>query len=200
MAASQYRFHGSRIESAGRRDALGRRRARTGSGTEGHMDVLERAWCAANAWPCLHRGRGQQRACASSVISHGLWQRRFGGAADIIGRKISLNDEPYEVIGVMPRNFYFMPSREIDIWMPASFPPWMRRNFTVARRPDRRAPQARRHTGAGTAVHGGIESAGDSEGFPRPPFGHRHASAGRDRGQNTKRADPAAERVGWRCC
>ena len=64
------------------------------------------------------------------VISHGLWQRRFGGASDIIGRKISLNDEPYEVIGVMPRNFYFMPSREIDIWMPASFPPWMRTNFT----------------------------------------------------------------------
>src|SRR5437773_5977047 len=30
----------------------------------------------------------------------------------------------------MPRTFYFMPSREIDLWMPASFPPWMRRNFT----------------------------------------------------------------------
>ena len=64
------------------------------------------------------------------VISHGLWQRRFGGASDIIGREISLNDEPYEVIGVMPRNFYFMPSRDIDMWMPASFPPWMRTNFT----------------------------------------------------------------------
>jgi predicted permease len=64
------------------------------------------------------------------VISHGLWQRRFGGAADVVGRKISLNDEPYEVIGVMPRQFYFMPSREIDIWMPASFPAWMRTNFT----------------------------------------------------------------------
>jgi putative ABC transport system permease protein len=64
------------------------------------------------------------------VISHGLWQRRFGGASDIVGREVSLNDEPYEVIGVMPRNFYFMPSREIDMWMPASFPPWMRTNFT----------------------------------------------------------------------
>ena len=64
------------------------------------------------------------------VISHGLWQRRFGGTPDVIGRAISLNDEPYEVIGVMPRHFYFMPSREIDIWMPASFPPWMRTNFT----------------------------------------------------------------------
>ena len=64
------------------------------------------------------------------VISHGLWQRRYGGASDIVGRTISINDEAYEVIGVMPPNFYFMPSREIDIWMPASFPQWMRRNFT----------------------------------------------------------------------
>jgi predicted permease len=64
------------------------------------------------------------------VISHGLWQRRFGGSPDIVGRKISLDDEPYEVIGVMPQGFYFMPSREIEAWMPASFPAWMRRNFT----------------------------------------------------------------------
>jgi predicted permease len=64
------------------------------------------------------------------VMSHGLWQRRFGGASDIVGRKVSVNDEPYEVIGIMPRSFYFMPSRDIDMWMPASFPPDMRRNFT----------------------------------------------------------------------
>jgi predicted permease len=63
------------------------------------------------------------------VISHGLWQRRYGGTSDIIGRKISLNDQSYEVIGVMPHDFYFMPSSDIDIWMPASFPAWMRRSF-----------------------------------------------------------------------
>src|SRR5215510_463768 len=63
------------------------------------------------------------------VISHALWQRRYGSVPDIIGRKMSLNDQPYEVIGVMPRNFYFMPSSDIDIWMPASYPPWMRRQF-----------------------------------------------------------------------
>src|SRR5215831_14257689 len=45
------------------------------------------------------------------VISHALWQRRFGGSPGIVGRKISINDEPYEVVGVMPQGFYFMPSR-----------------------------------------------------------------------------------------
>jgi predicted permease len=64
------------------------------------------------------------------VISHGLWQRRFGGLPDIIGRKISINDQPYLVIGVMPRGFYFLPSADVDVWLPASFPPWMRRNFS----------------------------------------------------------------------
>jgi len=64
------------------------------------------------------------------VISHGLWQRRFGGSPNIVGRKISVNDEAYEIVGVMPRGFYFMPSRDIDMWMPASFPPDLRRNFT----------------------------------------------------------------------
>ena len=64
------------------------------------------------------------------VISHGLWQRRYGGSPDILGRKITVNDNSYEVIGVMPTEFYFMPARDIALWMPASFPAWMRRNFS----------------------------------------------------------------------
>jgi putative ABC transport system permease protein len=63
-----------------------------------------------------------------AVISHGLWQRRYGGSPDVLGRKISVNDSAYEVVGVLPREFYFMPARDIDIWMPASFPAWMRTN------------------------------------------------------------------------
>jgi predicted permease len=63
------------------------------------------------------------------VISFGLWQRRYGGSPSVLRRKITLNGSPYEVIGVMPHDFYFMPSRDIDIWMPASFPGWMRVNF-----------------------------------------------------------------------
>jgi len=64
-----------------------------------------------------------------AVISYGLWQRRYGASPDVLGRKIDVNDTPYEVIGVMPREFYFLPARDIDLWMPASFPAWMRKAF-----------------------------------------------------------------------
>lgn len=65
-----------------------------------------------------------------AIISYGLWQRRYGGSPDVVGRKITVNDNPYEVIGVMSREFYFMPARDIDIWLPAFFPAWLRMNFT----------------------------------------------------------------------
>ena len=90
-------------------------------------------WSVLGARPMLGRAFTEDednKGVRVVVISYGLWQRRFGLASNIIGRKISLNDEAYEVVGVMPRNFYFMPSREIDLWVPASFPQWMRRNFT----------------------------------------------------------------------
>ncbi len=52
-----------------------------------------------------------------AVISHGLWQRRFGGEAGVIGATIKLNGEPHTVVGVAPPNFRF-PGR-VEIWTPA---------------------------------------------------------------------------------
>ncbi len=46
-------------------------------------------------------------APAVMVISHGLWQRQFGGAHDSIGKPITYNGEPWTVIGVMPPWFDF---------------------------------------------------------------------------------------------
>jgi predicted permease len=51
-----------------------------------------------------------------AVISHGLWLRTFGGAPDVIGRSIVLNDRPFTVIGVMPATFRYEP--EADLWYP----------------------------------------------------------------------------------
>jgi putative ABC transport system permease protein len=56
------------------------------------------------------------------VISYGLWQRRYGGDPSILGRKILMSDQPYDVIGVMPRPFAFR-NRDIDYWIPISFDP-----------------------------------------------------------------------------
>jgi putative ABC transport system permease protein len=50
------------------------------------------------------------------VLSHGLWQRRFGGDKDILGRAITLNGEPYTVIGVMPPNFLY--GTPTDVFVP----------------------------------------------------------------------------------
>src|SRR5213075_9564 len=54
------------------------------------------------------------------ILSHGLWQTRFGGAPDIIGKDILLNDERYSVVGVMPAGFKFMESY-IGLWVPIAF-------------------------------------------------------------------------------
>ena len=56
------------------------------------------------------------------VISHGLWQRRFGGDPSSLGTSMLMNGNRYEVIGVMPRGFVFR-SRDVDYWIPMAFSP-----------------------------------------------------------------------------
>jgi predicted permease len=48
-------------------------------------------------------------AAPTVVISHALWQRRFGGTPDVIGRTIMLSGEAATIIGVMPPEFRFAP-------------------------------------------------------------------------------------------
>lgn len=55
------------------------------------------------------------------LISHGLWQRRFGGDESILGRKVTVSGMPIEIIGVMPAGFEFL-DRDIDIWAPVALP------------------------------------------------------------------------------
>jgi putative ABC transport system permease protein len=58
------------------------------------------------------------------VISYALWQRRFGGDKNIVGRQISVNERASTIVGVMPATFGWhiqkgtQASRPADIWIP----------------------------------------------------------------------------------
>ncbi|HET9373050.1 MAG TPA: ABC transporter permease [Vicinamibacterales bacterium] len=56
------------------------------------------------------------------VISHGLWQRRFGGDPGVVGRTVTVNGQPMTILGVMPEGFYF-PSRAAEFWQPIAINP-----------------------------------------------------------------------------
>jgi predicted permease len=77
-------------------------------------------------------GRTVQRDDAAvAVIGYALWQSRFGGNGDVLGRSITLDQLAYRIIGVMPRNFQYprgneLPSsdgdmRSTQIWTPLVF-------------------------------------------------------------------------------
>jgi putative ABC transport system permease protein len=52
-----------------------------------------------------------------AILEHGLWQRRFGGNRDIVGRPIQLDGEHVTVAGVLPRGFRF-PAQAVDMYLP----------------------------------------------------------------------------------
>lgn len=54
------------------------------------------------------------------MLTWGYWQRRFGGAPDVIGRRLIVDGKAREIIGVMPRNFRFM-SRDAQLILPFQF-------------------------------------------------------------------------------
>ncbi len=53
----------------------------------------------------------------TALISHGLWQRRFGADPKIIGRTIELDKQPLAVVGVLPAGFKGQ-SGTVDVWLP----------------------------------------------------------------------------------
>ena len=58
-----------------------------------------------------------EEQAAVVVLSHGLWQRKFGGNASAVGQILRLDSVPYTIIGVLPPSFQF-PVRDVDAWVP----------------------------------------------------------------------------------
>ena len=58
------------------------------------------------------------------MLSHGLWQRRFAGDRNVLGKQIAVAGEQYSVVGVMPQGMPFFDNLpETDLWTPISFAP-----------------------------------------------------------------------------
>jgi len=71
------------------------------------------------------RGGGSHGPAA--VISHGLWQRRYGGTADVLSRSVTIERVPFSIVGVMPARFFGADvGTTFDIAVPLSTEPLIR--------------------------------------------------------------------------
>jgi len=100
----------------------------TASGPDG-AELVGGSWVTANFFdtlevePQLGRGFTADEAEPGSdwvvVISHGYWQRRYGGSPDILGLTIDLEGFEHAVVGVMPAGFRFR--NDADLWLPLRY-------------------------------------------------------------------------------
>lgn len=52
------------------------------------------------------------------VLTYGIWQRRFGGDPEVLGRSLTLDDETYRIVGVLPAEFHLDAYSDIRFWIP----------------------------------------------------------------------------------
>jgi putative ABC transport system permease protein len=105
---------------------------------------------------------------ASVVLSHGFWQREFGGDVGVLGRTLRIGNTAYAVVGVAPRGFTGVDLEPVDVWVPVSAaapefsgPEWASTsswNMRWLRLLVRLAPAARREAveAHATALHAGL--------------------------------------------
>jgi putative ABC transport system permease protein len=85
------------------------------------------------------------------LLSHGLWQSRFGGDREVVGRTVVMDGTSREIVGVMPRGFAF-PDDEARFWVPQTVNPGASPLAFVSQGVARMAPGA-----TPERVHGEIE-------------------------------------------
>ena len=66
----------------------------------------------------LERGDDGAGAANVLVLSHGLWQRRYGGARDVVGRLLTVDGQPFAIVGVAPPGLDY--PRGVEAWMTLS--------------------------------------------------------------------------------
>jgi putative ABC transport system permease protein len=85
--------------------------------TADFFPVLRVTPAIGRAFTTEHEREGREHV---GVISHGLWQRRFGGASDVLGKRLPAEGGDVEILGVMPSGFAYPVGavQPTDLWMP----------------------------------------------------------------------------------
>jgi putative ABC transport system permease protein len=78
----------------------------------------------------FHPGEDTAGNNSVCILSYGLWQRRFGGDASIVGQTLALDGISTEVVGVMPAGFKF-PTAGTELWIPLGLQPQRRAPFMI---------------------------------------------------------------------
>jgi len=52
----------------------------------------------------------------TTLLSYSAWQKRYGGNPNVLGQTVVLDNDPYVIIGVLPRDFSFAPAEPADFW------------------------------------------------------------------------------------
>jgi putative ABC transport system permease protein len=105
------------------------------------------------------------------ILSHSLWERRFGSDSGLLGKSIRIDEAPFDVVGIMPADFFF-PDRKVELWVPLAIDPSSRmagRTMHILDvigrlRPEVGIEKARANMGT---VSAGLEKA-----YPRDNTGH----------------------------
>ena len=50
------------------------------------------------------------------LLSYAAWHNRYGGQPDVLGRTVTLNGAPHDIVGVLPREFHFAPPEAAEFW------------------------------------------------------------------------------------
>src|SRR5262245_55823125 len=99
----------------------------TGDGRPERLQGARASWNlprTLNVQPILGRSFTEEEALRDArvaVLGYAFWDRRFARDPAVVGRKILLNDESFEVIGVMPPNFRY-PTSDVDLLAPLFIP------------------------------------------------------------------------------
>jgi predicted permease len=63
-------------------------------------------------------GEDQPGKAKILMLTYGTWLTRYGGRNDIVGQAVTLDDDSYTIVGVLPREFSFAPRGSAEFWVP----------------------------------------------------------------------------------